>query len=404
MVVIELTRYGPKIDRFLNETSTNFNELVTVKRNNLIQINGSYDISRLRDLVIENGETASTESVDAEFRLSYETAGDEVGVLTAARGRYVPGHPAEAGVGVRVPELPQADIEAKWGYFDLTRDPVELLDGAYFGVDQEGVFIGINRAGEEVEKVYKDDWNVNRDFDLDLSKGYVYQITFVYYGYGAVWFEIVDPESERKITLHKYIAEGETTFRNSNLKVAALVTGNENEEFEMFVSGRQFSIVGEPIFRERRISHLKTGTSIPAGEWRTIVSARKKENRRPVTITLQSLEIDTNRDLEVELRINPELENESEEDWETPRRHKEDEVSIEVNEVANVVGQNSDGPTGVKISSFLVQGGAGPSPRTLAERGLPQELPDEYVISLLIRNRSEQSATVTANSTLVEER
>ena len=398
-------RLDPQIKRFFEDNSTNFNEFRTAARNNLIQVNGSYNISQLRDLIVENGN-ASTESVDAEFKLSYQTAGDEAGILTAARGRYVPGHPAEAGIGARIPEMPQNDVEAKWGYFDTATGTIDVLDGAYFGVDNQGIFVGINRAGEEVDRVYQPNWNTNegQNFDFDMSKGLIYQITFVYYGYGVVRFEIIDPETERKRIVHRYIAEGETTFRNSNLKVAATIKGNEDEKFEIFVSGRQFSIVGEPVFRERRISHLTDDVEIAAGDWETIVSARKKAGRRPVTITLQSVEVDTNRSLELELRVNAELENENEEDWEAPRRHDPEEVSIEVNEVANVQDQATDNPPGVKIASFLVAGGAGPSPRILSQRGLPQELPDDYTISLLTRNRSDQQATASFDSTLIEER
>lgn len=93
---------------YYSDILTPFNEILSSQRTPIIQINASYDISELRDTIKKAGN-ADIKSIHSEYELSLLGENDSAVMATASRGRYVPGYAAEAGVGIRVPEMPTGD-------------------------------------------------------------------------------------------------------------------------------------------------------------------------------------------------------------------------------------------------------------------------------------------------------
>ena len=391
----------PTLRDLLLRAKTPFDEYRISQRTQIVEINGSYDTSLLRD-TIKTTDTASVSSVDSEFKLELSATGDKATIATASRGRYIPGYAAEAGLGTRLPEYPDGDGVARWGYFDLEPETQDINDGAFFGADADGLFVSIWRNGTEQVKVDQGDWNINPNFEIDPSRGYIYQILFVYYGYGPIWFRVIDPEEECVVDIHKYVDEGATTLGNSNLQVAGQAdTGTTGDPFDLYVSGRQFAVYGTPIVKIRKVAHLVEDVNIPTDGYVPVMSFRRKDNKRAVPIQIQAFECLTDNDIVVQWRLdsNPSLD-EGTIEWITPSNHDEDEVSIEVNEDAD----NIDMSTGLKVDEDIVLGGGGPQARGFAEDELVSDVPDEYIVTLCAKSIDGSAATATFIGKMVEER
>lgn len=366
----------------MRENSTAFNELLTVQRNNQIQVNGSYGLSGYRDEVIEvNSGTVS--NANAEFKLSYTGSNDLASLSTSERGRYVPGHPAEAGIGARFPKLPSGDIEAIVGYFDLT-DTNDINEGATFEYDSNGMYVALYHNGTQRIRIHESDFNINPNPEINYDKGWIYQINFIYYGYGDVTFQVMNPYTNEVTRLHKYVPENETTFFNSNLKISSLLRGTTSDTYDLYISGRQFSIIGTDEADKRQISHNSGTRTLSSDTWTTITSVKKKDGMEAVNLSLEGFEARTNPNLRYEIRVNPDLDGTG--TWETPTRHNPNEVGIEVNDSGQVVDQGTSTPTGYKVANGLISGADNRNSLVLADEGLDINIPDDYVVSLLIYN------------------
>ena len=381
---------------------TPFDEMRVSQRTPIIQINGSYETSELRDVIKTDG-TAEVTSVNSEFRLETKATGDKALMASASRGRYVPGYAAEAGIGARLPETPTGDGVARWGYFDTVPSTQDINDGAFFGVDTGGIFVAIYRNGTREMKTYREDWNLQPNYDIDPAAGNIYQIQFVYYGYGPVWFRIIDNQTERVVAVHKHLSHGRPTFSNSNLQVSGQAwTDSTGDPFDLFLSGRQFAVLGTPVFKERVVSHLREEVTVGTAGYTPIMSFRRKEGRRAVPIAAHLFECMTNNDIAVQWRVGSTITRETngaDLDWITPSDHDEDETAIEVNENADTI----DMETGIKVDEDLVAGGAGPRPREFAEDATVSDIPDEYIVTLCAK-ALDTEATIDIIGKMVEER
>lgn len=364
----------------LKDKMTNFDEILIAQRNNQIQINGSYNLSELTDRVLEEG-TGTVTNANGEFKLSYQASNDLAGLLTSDRGRYVPGHPAECGIGARFPQLPTGDIEGIVGYFDTTETNT-INEGATFEYDSEGMYVALYHNGEQRIRVHEDEWNLIDNIDINYNKGWIFQINFVYYGYGAVTFQLMNPYTREITKLHEYIPKQETTFFNSNLRISSLLRGTISDTYDMFISGRQFSIIGEDNPNVRNISHYTGVKTLTGGQWDTVTTVRKKADMKAINIALEGFETRTNPDLRYEILVNTTLDGTG--TWETLDRQHESEVGIEVNDTAQVTNQNTSLPDGYKVAEGFISGADNRSSLVLRDEGITVNLPDEYNVSLLV--------------------
>jgi len=291
-------------------------------------------------------------------------------------GQYVPGYEAQAGLGVRIPEGPSKDEVMRWGYFevDASNDP---LNGWYFGADSQGVFV-CEVSGGQKEKVYQDQWNVNvsdgsRDaennpsgFELYLSKGNIFQIRYVYYGYGPVKMSILTDDG--KVCLHEFTHDGSTSVKNTNLPINVQLDNNSttSDALDLFVGGRQFSVIGPKTTNQRRGGHYRDILSgIDDTKWHPVVSLKLKDGTdigskdfTDVLTSFARFETDTdNSAYRWQVRTNTSPVNPS---WETPSSHvsMQDETAVKIDTSATSIQDGNGDPTGVFVDGGTLTSGS----------------------------------------------
>ena len=391
------TSVGEIMQRWWQNNQSPFNEQLTAERTPIIQINGSYDISELRDAIIEEG-TAEVSSLDSEYKLQINNAGDKAAMTSASRGRYTPGCASEVGVGLRFQEEITGDTELYWGYFDLDEDN-NIYDGVVFGQDIDGTFVALYNEGVEEYKEYQKNWNINRN--VDLTEGNVFQIRFTYYGYGLIEWRVLSSEtgsSKQTVkTLHTYRPQGIPALSNSNLRVGVMIySTNDTNQYSAYLSGRQFSIIGKANFKQRSVPHLVEEVSVPTTDYVPLMTFRKKADSRPVPISVQEHSIKTDNDLYLLWVARVDLDDDD--NWITPTGATASETALEVNDDATT----ADLTNALKLNQYQALGG-NRNVRSLANDINLTDIPDEYNICLLAK-ASNQTATVTAIGKMTEER
>lgn len=268
--------------------STPFQELKTVQRFAQIELKSAVgELSELRNYVqAPNGGV--TVATSGEYRVFTDaTLGAETLFESGERGRYIPGYQAECGMGVRIPAQTWSGTQkAEWGY-------INDENGIGFGVDSGGVYIFIKRESTVTKKVYQQDWNKDTldgslddnnpsGYELDLSIGLIYQIEFVWYGYGPLqWFvNFKDANSNRgsiQTLVHTETPNQQTSIAQPNLPITVLIdNGDQSTSREVFVGGRQFSVYGVQNNRFRLNGDRRSSVSISAGAWTPLISFRRK--------------------------------------------------------------------------------------------------------------------------------
>jgi hypothetical protein len=261
--------------RVQHNNETQFGEVLTASRTPIIELNSAYGTSLLRDVVTLTG-SGSKDDVNGtvttgEIYLSTgATSSSTATVITAATGRYIPGYSAEIGMGVRLPTAPTTDQSISWG--GTTQDG---LDGFNFKYTAEGLFCVRKRDGVEVESIAQSDWNLDRldgtgvsGYNLDLTRGHIYQIEYTWYGYGAIRFQIVGTTSntrQRPIPIHE-ITIGTfvgTSVTDPSLRLfVAVNNGTEAKDISVYFGGRQYSIIGEYVPKYRYTGDARDSTAV----------------------------------------------------------------------------------------------------------------------------------------------
>ena len=397
-------RLDPKVLDLQQRQKSPFDERLTAQRTPIIEINASYAPSILRDIQKTEGD-AEINQINSEFELKHTTTGDKVAMLSASTGRYTPGVAAEAGVGVRFPGEIQGDTVAYSGYFNLDENN-DILNGLVFGKDKDGNFISIFREREEIEKWYQEEWNISTDYDASI--GNVLQIRFTYYGYGLIEFRKLESETggegQNIETLHTFRPQGEPSIANSNLRVGAIMYSEEDDdnEYNLYLSGRQFSLLGPTDFSQRIVSHEVLDKTISTEEFTPIMSFIQKDANKAVPFTIQEYELITNKNITVQWRVNSDLTKDDGTglEWITPNDHDPDEVSLLVNEDADNIDMN----TGVKVNHSIAAGGAGPTPSRLGKEINLTDIPNGYPVTLCAKAKNEEATLEIVIGKMTEER
>ncbi|OLO37231.1 hypothetical protein BTR23_13755 [Alkalihalophilus pseudofirmus] len=295
---VTLVGVGPDIN-------SQFNDVNVSQKTPVIELKSTYGISNLRDIVRTSGNGNVTNN-STEYVLSTANAGDTAILESVEKGRYMPGFAAVGGIAVRLPNNPVGNQIVRWGLFEDT-------NGYFFGVDgTEGKFIAIRRA-ETDTIILQDNWNVDplngtgpSGLTLNLADGHVFNIVFTWYGYGVIEFRVVMQnqitDAQEVITVHRERIIGQTSTADPNLPIRGEIDNEDTPgEVELFVAGRQYSILGKygPEFRitsERRTATVET-TLFP------LISFRRKNEFPPgsnrsnsVTVTLEEIDLLTGSD------------------------------------------------------------------------------------------------------------
>ena len=391
------------VEDALGPVTTGFDDLSVVDKTTVLSIQSSQGTSKLRDFIETVGTGADVESA-ATGEIHIETGATEESsaiLETAEFGQYTAGLIAEVGIGIRTPSLPTEDAFARWGQYND-------INGFYFGADSDGLYLGLKREGDELRKVYRDDWNGTDPDDVreegnefHPAEGAIYQIDYAWYGYGGIEFKIVtanNDNEQKAVTVHRMSIDDSTSITNPNQPIRAEVDNNGTEDnIELFVGGRQYSVHGDSAPNERVTSDSVTGVSIESDTWTAIETFRRKpDNERRANARIGTFGIESDQDLFVAYVLNPDIDGTP--TWQDPELTPADETMFEFSNDATFAGIGD----GIKIWQGLVPVGAQGSAEgslTLADIGqvIPRDQP-----AMLIAQGIGGTATVDA-VTRVEE-
>lgn len=274
------------LDDIINVTG--FNEALITTKTPQFELKASTpSISKIRNVLDTQGSATITQ-VDGEILLQTTASGSDSAVIeSATRGIYQAGHEAEAGVGIRVPEQTYIGTQCiKWGYFDAN-------NGFYFGIDSGGVYIELISGGSSLTKVYQSNWNTDTldgsksyknasALTLDTTKGNIFHIPFIYYGYGTIKFAIPFSDEKEKsgmkrVIVHKVVTASGLSTQNPNLPIKVEINNNGSANaISAYLAGRQFSVIGEFKSVTRITSESRGSVSLSASTWTPVISFRKK--------------------------------------------------------------------------------------------------------------------------------
>lgn len=310
--------------RLIDSRITSFDEILTGSRYAVLNQKPTWGVSDIRDIVFINGTI--TRSADIPVNVLTETGGElrlNTGSLandsrlfrTLERGQYQPGSETEVGIGIRIPTLPTGTTDIRFGYFDGQ-------NGIGFGVDSTGVYVA-RISGGVVSKVYQSSWNIDKvdgtglsGLTLDLSAGNVFTNVLTWYGYGTIRYfvNITNPITFFKelIEVHREIVVGEVSLVDPNQPITVWTENGASPgpEVSVYIGGRQYSIVGTTIERDKRVfSESLVGWVMTAAQnvWEPLIAIKRKATHGPSgrtnTVRAVILEMDCLSDNPTEFRI-----------------------------------------------------------------------------------------------------
>lgn len=377
---------------------TAFDSVLTTAKTPIFQpVNSIWNVSALRDIdTTTNSATITT--ANGEFVLNTgTTTASSADLRTNERGRYVAGQECQAGIGVRIDDTFTGTAYAKWGYYDDD-------DGFGYGVDSTGIYIFIRRNGTDT-KTHQTDWNVDKldgtgksGFSLDNEDGNIYQMEFVWYGYGPIEFQVAlsrEGEKQEIISCHIFEQAGQTSVTNPNLPVTAEISnGDTTDDLTLYVTGRQFSVLGEYNPTRRFTSDYRLQLGSVGTTFLPTVSFRKKSTRANGTIRLGTIEVITDADILYQVRLNATLTGAS---YGTPTDTTATETFVESDTSATAVSN------GELLYQGLIAAGGGSRSELGGITNLPISVPAAQPITLCVRRVSGSNATVDVVFQLIEE-
>jgi len=398
---IIISNIGPNV-------SSQFNELRVARKSPIVELTSVYGVSSLRDIVTTTGAGTVTNNA-TEYSVSTTASGVDSAILESAlRGRYEPGFAGEAGIGVRIPTAPTGAQIARWGLFDTE-------NGAFFGSTSTNIFVAIRRGGVDTV-INQSSWNVDHldgtgpsGETLSLSKGNIYQNVFTWYGYGVIEFRVVLPNpttlAQQVITVHRYTPAGQTSIIDPNQPLRAEIDNNGTATgFNLFVGGRQYSIVGKYNPTRRVTSERRTITNITTTLTPIISFTRKaifpagSARANSVEVNLEEINIITSADLAYQILLGGTL-NGAFVNYPTAT------TIIPVTETALQVNTTSTTITGGEVVlQGVAAGGAGDGTKLLASAELLNfTLPLDEIVTLAVAGIAGSSTnSVTASFSVTE--
>lgn len=264
----------------VNLLKSPYDELRIAEKTPIIELKSMFGKSELRDIYSSNSTTAGISNVVGigEYELYVTNANDRAQMQSAERGRYIAGQTSEAGLGVRIPNGSSNNQEIRWGLFDSN-------NGFFFMQNSNGLNVGIINQGVETI-IPRSEFNVDRldgngpsGTTFNVADGHIYNIVYSWYGYGIVQW-IVNTEDrygdQKPLLLHKYFSSGGTSVKNPNLPLNVIIDNKgTNIPAKVYVSGRQFSIIGKytPVFRVN--AAYRTGFTV-TNVFRPVLSIKRK--------------------------------------------------------------------------------------------------------------------------------
>jgi len=313
-------------------------ETVVVERTPIVTLNSSFGLSNLRDIQ-ETTNSAAISATGGEILLSTgATASSKATLESAQVGSYIAGYGAEIGINLRVPTAPTGNQVAIFG----GRTP-DGNNGFYWGVDATGIFVARLSGGTET-KVYQSNFNIDpldgtgkSGFTLDQTKGYIHQVKFTWYGAGQILYGImaIVDDVQRFIPCHSLKVDESISIEDPNLAVIAEAdNGGDAADLDLYVAGRQYSIVGKYV-PNRRLTGESRGSVSTSTTIEPLVTFKRKTGFLDRSVRIQGFEVDVGTEpVIVEIRLNGSLTGAS---YGTPSNHTAAETALEVDTSATAI-------------------------------------------------------------------
>lgn len=281
-------RLSNTIDAFGNLNTAEYNPIFSVRP--ILK-------DRFFDIELNNGTDGVAPIVDGEYVLETPTAADEITLRTAFRGRYIPGTVSVPGIGMRIvdSELGAGSI-VDWGYFNG-----EEGFGFRYKKDTQKFYVFLQKKGETEIEIPREDWDDPLDgsgrseLNFNFANGAIYQMPFIHYGYGSVFFSIMEKgekDVDQFIPVHKITPEEGVSIVNPNQPISVSLKGGAGK---VYLGGRSFGIYGKYVPQLRSLGISRIAQSIGTSYTAAIAFRRKSGTaNESIPIRLSSLEILSN--------------------------------------------------------------------------------------------------------------
>jgi hypothetical protein len=260
-------------------------------------------VSLLRNNPITTGSgSISNTLTESEINMNCSGADDSCVLRSIDRGIYISGLTCEVGIAIRLPTNLTGNQEFKWGYYSNQNGFYFKLTSTDFQVCilNNSVETCISQADFNADKL---DGNGKSGHNLDFTKGNIFIILFSWYGFGLVSFQLHGSTNSSKqsiITMHEYQTVGQTSTRIPNLPIQLGFSNNGTvANTNVYIAGRQFSILGDFIDTSRHISMLRYLASI-SNEFLPIMSIKRKNAYTGTNIRLSEIYAKSSDDCEVQ--------------------------------------------------------------------------------------------------------
>ena len=296
-----------------NLNSDNTQTLQTVSKNVIINLPPFYGVSSLRNNINTSGSGYASNNpiTESEIKLNCSGANDSVALRSIERGIYVSGLTCEVGLGMRLPINNLTGNQVlRWGYFSNQNGFYFKLTSTDFQVCilNNSIETCISRSNFNGDKV---DGNGKSGNSLDFSKGNIFTILFSWYGFGLVSFYVTGSSkssNQSPLVLHEYQTVGKTSTRIPNLPIQVILDNNGTvANTDVFVAGRQFSILGNYTLSKRVTSLYKYLCSMSHEAFLPILSIKRKVEFVGCSIKLHDIKIKSSVDCEVKILTNTTL-------------------------------------------------------------------------------------------------
>jgi len=390
-VFVDPTDFAQRVDF---AAKSQFGELVATQRTPIIELNSSYGTSVLRDIETTTGSGAISAAGSGEILLSTgATATSSAQLDSVEKGRYIPGYSAEIGIGIRRPTAPTGNQILQWGARGTDGD-----NGFNFGEDATGIFVEYLDGGSS-NKVYQSNWNIDTldgtgvsGFNLDPSNGHIYQINYTWYGYGIIIFGvnglIPDKDSvgvaggwrpeQKLIPCHYIKVDGDTSVDSPNLRILAKAdNGGDAADIDLYVGGRQYSVVGRYIPKYRITGESRDTVSATTTR-KPLISFRPKAAFADRSIKIESFEVVNNgsEDVKLSVFLDGTLTGAS---WVDPADYTAAETAVESDVSATAISGGTQ-----LINGILVPAGTNKTGSQVS-RDLNFDIPDGSVVTLCVQ-------------------
>lgn len=274
-----------------------FDEVDIAERTTMFDLKSIFGKSTFRDFYNVSGTAAISNAIgDAEYGIYCTGANDLASMISIERGKYIAGLIGEAGIGIRVPQMPMSNQYVRFGLYDDS-------NGYFFHYTKDSMGVGRRRDGIDTI-VTQSNLNIDRldgtgpsGFVLNPANGYIYNIIFSWYGYGVIEYHMHIPDAangpQKEIPIHRQHVDGQTSIKTPHLPIRVDV-GNAGTAGSniAFVSGRSYAIIGKytPIYRPistfvANISASSTTVFTP------VLSIRRKTNYLGIPIRITGADI-----------------------------------------------------------------------------------------------------------------